>query len=314
MIRRKRRAGRSPQKLAAWTRPRFSNREFKRGAAPLSKTKSLSLEGEGQGEGEKTMNHFMGIDIGSSYSKGVITEDSGISAYYVIPSGANYRTAAETIRNELLKQAGLSSKDITAVTATGTGAANVDFASRQASEIVCTARGINNIFPQVQTTIEVAGQSSKVIKINEQGMVTNFTVSEKCAAGSGRFIEVIANVLRIDLKDFGSVSLKSSRPISFSTGCAVFGESEAITRVAEGIPKEDIAAGVNQSLAGKVSSLAKKMKLEEPCAICGGGALNTGLIKVLEQELQIRLLVPPQPQIVTALGAAILASIPNTKT
>jgi (R)-2-hydroxyacyl-CoA dehydratese activating ATPase len=253
------------------------------------------------------MTYFMGIDIGSAYSKGVLTKGSELSAYHVIPSGANYGAAADTIIRELLKQANLSQDDIAQIVATGTGAANVAFASRQASEIICTARGINNVFPQVRTAVEVSGQSSKVIKINEQGMVTNFTVSEKCAAGSGRFVEVIANVLRVDLKDFGPVSLKSNKPVSFSTGCAVFGESEAITRVAEGIPKEDIAAGVNQALAGKISSLARKIKLEEPCAICGGGALNTGLVKAVEQELHINLLIPPQPQIVTALGAATIA-------
>jgi predicted CoA-substrate-specific enzyme activase len=254
------------------------------------------------------MNWFMGIDIGSAYSKGVIIRDSELAACHIVLSGANYRTTAETIRQELLKQANLTQDDLTNVVATGTGAASVTFASHRASEIVCTARGTNSIFPQVKTAIEIAAQSSKVIKINEQGMVTNFTISERCAAGSGRFIEVMANVLRIDLKDFGPLSLKSKQPVTFSTGCAVFGESEAITRVTEGIPKEDIAAGVNQALAGKISSLAKKIKLEEPCAICGGGALNTGLVKAVEQELRTRLLVPPQPQIITALGAAIAAS------
>jgi len=257
------------------------------------------------------MAWFMGIDIGSVYSKGVIIRDSELAAYHVIPSGANYQAAAEIIRQELLSQASLTQDDITDAAATGTGAANVTFASHRASEIVCTARGINNIFPQVKTAIEVAGQSSKVIKLNEEGMVTNFTVSENCADGSGRVIEVIANVLRIDLKNFGPLSLKSQRPINFSTGCAVFGESEAVTRVAEGILKEDIAAGVNQALASKISSLAKKIKLEEPCAICGGGALNTGLIKVVEQELHTQLLLPPQPQIITALGAAIIARTSN---
>jgi (R)-2-hydroxyacyl-CoA dehydratese activating ATPase len=257
------------------------------------------------------MMWFMGIDIGSAYSKGVIIKDSELAAYHIILSGANYRTAAETVRQELLKRANLTQDDLTNVVATGTGAANVTFASHSASEIVCTARGINSVFPQVKTAIEVAGQSSKVIKINEQGMVTNFTVSEKCAAGSGRFIEVIANVLRIDLKDFGPLSLKSKQPVNFGTGCAVFGESEAVTRVAEGITKEDIAAGVNQALAGKISSLVKKLKLEEPCAICGGGALNTGLIKTLELELHTQLLLPPQPQIITALGAAIIARTSN---
>jgi predicted CoA-substrate-specific enzyme activase len=254
---------------------------------------------------------FIGIDIGSAYSKGVMIKDSELAAYHVILSGANYQTAAETIKQELLKQANLTQDDITNVVATGTGAVSVTFASHRASEIVCTARGINSVFPRVKTVIEVAGQSSKVIKIDEQGMVTNFTISEKCAAGSGRFIEVIANVLRIDLKDFGPLSLESKNPITFGTGCAVFGESEAVTRVAEGIPKQDIAAGVNQALAVKISSLVKKVKLEEPCAICGGGALNIGLIKAVEQELSIRLLMPPQPQIITARGAAIVAGTSN---
>ena len=256
----------------------------------------------------------MGIDIGSAYSKGVIIRDSELAAYYVIPSGANYQTAAETIRQELLKQVNLTQSDITDTVATGTGAGNVPFASRQVSDIVCTARGINSIFPQARTAIEVAGQYTKVIRISEQGMVANFTVSEKCAAGSGRFIEVIANVLRIDLKDFGPLSLKSRNPVTFGTGCAVFGESEAITRVAEGIPKEDIAAGVNKALVNKISSLVKKIKLEQPCAICGGGALNIGLVKTAEQEMNIKLLVSPQPRIVTALGAAVVARTSNPNT
>jgi len=253
------------------------------------------------------MNYFIGIDIGSAYSKGVLLKDSEIAACHVIPSAANYRAAADAIKQHLLKQTGLTLKNINGVVATGTGAGSVDFAGRQASEIVCTARGINSIFPQARTVIEVAGQASKAIKIDERGMVKNFAVSEKCAAGSGRFIEVIANVLRIDLKDFGPLSLKSTRPVTFGTGCAVFGESEAVTRVAEGIPKEDIAAGVNKALAGKISSLANKVRLEEPCAICGGGALNVGLVRAVENELKIKLLVPPQPQIVTALGATTLA-------
>jgi predicted CoA-substrate-specific enzyme activase len=260
------------------------------------------------------MTWFMGIDIGSAYSKGVIIRDSELVAYHVIPSGANYQTAAKTIRQELLRQVNLSQDDIADTVATGTGATNVLFASRQVSDIVCTARGINSVFPQARTAIEVAGQSTKVIGVSEQGMVTNFTVSEKCAAGSGRFIEVIANVLRINLKDFGSLSLKSKNPITFGTGCAVFGESEAITRVTEGIPKQDIAAGVNKALASKISSLAKKVKLEQPCAICGGGALNVGLIKAVEQEMNIKLLVPSQPKIVTALGSAIIARTSNPNT
>ena len=257
------------------------------------------------------MPWFIGIDIGSVYSKGVITRDSELSAYYVTLSGANYRTAAERIRQELLTEANIALDHITATVATGSGAGNVYFASQNVSDIVCTARGINSIFPLAKTVIDVAGQSIKVMRIDGEGLVANFTVSEKCAAGSGQFVELIANVLRIDLKDFGPLSLESENPVVFSTGCAVFGESEAVTRVAEGITKEDIAAGVNKALADKVSSLSKRVKLEEPCAICGGGALNIGLVEAVQHELKIQLLVPLHPQIVTALGAAVTARAAN---
>jgi len=258
------------------------------------------------------MSWFMGIDIGSVYSKGVVTKDFQLVASHIIISGANYRTSAEAIRTELIKKGNLTEDDIANTIATGSGADNVYFASQKANDIVCTARGINNVFLQTRTVIDIASQSTRVIRLNEEGIVTNFTVSEKCAAGGGRFIEVIANVLRIDLSDFGPLAAKSSSPITFSTGCAVFGESEAITRVSEGVPKEDIAAGVNKALASKISSLVKKLKLEEPCAVCGGGALNIALVKTIESELNTDLLVPPQPQLITALGAAIIATTSAT--
>jgi len=258
------------------------------------------------------MSWFIGIDIGSAYSKGVITKDFELVASHVIISGANYRTSAEAIRTELIRQVNLSQDDIANTVATGAGADNVYFASQKASDIVCTARGINNAFPQTRTVVDVASQSSKVIRLSGEGKVANFTVSEKCAGGSGRFIEVIANVLRIDLSDFGPLSARSKTPITFSTGCAVFGESEAITRISEGIPKEDIAAGVNKALASKISSLVKKLKLEEPCAICGGGALHIALVKTIEAELNTTLLVPPNPQVISALGAAIIAATSAT--
>ena len=258
------------------------------------------------------MSWFIGIDIGSAYSKGVIIKDFELVASHIIISGANYRTSAEVIRTELIRQVNLSRDDIANTVATGAGADNVYFASQKASDIVCTARGINNTFPQARTVIDVASQSSKVIRLSREGKVANFTVSEKCAGGSGRFVEVIANVLRIDLSDFGAISARSKTPITFSTGCAVFGESEAITRISEGVPKEDIAAGVNKALASKISSLVKKLKLEEPCAICGGGALNIALVNTIEGELNITLLIPPNPQLITSLGAALIAATPTT--
>jgi predicted CoA-substrate-specific enzyme activase len=146
-----------------------------------------------------------------------------------------------------------------------------------------------------------------VIRASERGKVINFAVSERCAAGSGYFLQIIANVLRIDLKDIGHLSLRSKKPVTFTTGCAVFGESEAISRVAEGISKEDILAGVHNSLANKLFALIERVGLENQCVISGGAALDVGLIKSIEGKLGVQLLVPPHPQITTALGAAIIA-------
>jgi predicted CoA-substrate-specific enzyme activase len=253
------------------------------------------------------MAWFMGIDIGSVTSKGVITRDGELLAYHVILSGTNHGAAAEKVREALLAKAKLSPEDIAYTVASGCGARNVCFAAERSADMVCSARGINRLFPLVRTVIDVGGQSTQVTRIDEQGRVVNFVVSEKCAAGSGRFLQVIANVLRIDLKDIGPLSLESESPVTFTTGCAVFGESEAITRVCEGVSKEDILAGVHGSLADKVSALISRVGFEEQCALIGGGGLDIGLVKSIEEKLQIHLLVPPQPQIIAALGAALLA-------
>lgn len=253
------------------------------------------------------MSWFIGVDIGSGASKGVITRDGKPKAYHLLPSGVNYRGTAQRLIEELLAKGKLSPEDITYTIATGYGGGSVPFSNEQVDDIRCCARGISSIFPSVRTIIDIQGMSSQVIRLSEKGRVTNFAVSEKCAAGSGRFLNVIANVLRIDLDDIGLLSLKSKNPVTFTTGCAVFGESEAISRVSEGAAKEDILAGVHKALADKVSTLVDRVGLEKDCAISGGGALNLGLIKSVEEKTGIKLLVPPQPQFVTALGAAILA-------
>jgi predicted CoA-substrate-specific enzyme activase len=249
---------------------------------------------------------FMGIDIGSGTSKGVVTRDAELLAHHLITSGVNYSIAAQSLRGELLEKAGLLVGDIAGTVTTGHGAGIIPFDNRHVADMQCCARGINSVFPSVRMVIDVQGQSSQVIKLDESGQIINFAVSEKCAAGSGLFLEIIANVLQLELNDIGPLSLKSENPVTFTTGCAVFGESEAISRVSEGISREDILAGVHKALADKIASLIDRVGLEESCAISGGGGLNVGLIKSLE-ELGIRLLVPPYPQFVNALGAAILA-------
>ncbi len=253
------------------------------------------------------MSFFMGIDIGSGTSKAVITRDGELVASHLLNSGVNYRETAQKLTDELLVKAGISLKDITFIVATGYGAETIPFANERVVDIRCCARGIHHVFPSVRTVIDIQGMSSQAIRLDDQGKVTNFAVSEKCAAGSGRFMEVIANVLRIKLEDIGALSLKSKSPVVFTTGCAVFGESEAISRVSEGASKEDILAGVHKALANKAYTLVERVGLEKDCAISGGGALNIGLVKAVEERLGVPLLVPPQPQLVNALGAAIFA-------
>ncbi len=252
------------------------------------------------------MTWFMGIDIGSRTTKGVIINDGKLKADHLFATGFDYEAAAQKLREELLAKAGLLPEDITSTVTTGCGN-GVAFSDRHIADLRCCTKGIHHIFPLVRTVIDVQGQSSRVIRVSEKGQVTDFVASEKCAAGSGRFLDVIANVLQMELDDIGPLSLKSENPVAFTTGCAVFGESEVITRVSEGASREDILAGIHNALADKITALVGRVGLEEQCAISGGGGLNIGLISRLEEKLGVHLMVPPQPQLVTALGAAIMA-------
>lgn len=256
---------------------------------------------------EMFMAWYGGIDVGSATTKFVIIKDGQISFFHIVPSGSNFRNAAQLAFSEGLKIAGLCAGDIAAISATGAGAGRAEFAGTQAGDLSCCAMGVNRLFPQVRTIIEVGNQATKVLRVNNQGKIINFVVSEKCAAGSGRFLQVIARVLQIDLNDVGKLSLTSTHPVSFTTSCAVFGESEAVSRVAEGTSKEDIVAGVHQALATKIMTLAERATMEPPCAMVGGGALDIGLVKRTEAMLGVELLRPEHPRIVTAYGAALYA-------
>jgi predicted CoA-substrate-specific enzyme activase len=253
------------------------------------------------------MAYYLGIDIGSGTSKGLVLGDNGIVATHSLRSGVNYKLAARELREGLLRKAKLEPGVIGATVATGQGAGMVEYADQQVADLRCCARGMNSVFPQVRTVIDIEGQSAQVLRINALGQVINFIISEKCASGAGRFLDIIANVLQIPLEEIGPLSLKSDNPVVFTTACAVFGESEAVSRVAEGVSKEDILAGVHKALAEKIVSMVGRVGMEPECGMCGGGALNTGLVEWVQRRLGVRLLVPAQPQFITALGAAIFA-------
>jgi (R)-2-hydroxyacyl-CoA dehydratese activating ATPase len=253
------------------------------------------------------MPYFMGIDIGTGTSKGIIIRDGKIFMDHTLPTGINYEKTAHTLLEELLGKSGISLANIRYSVATGQGATSAGYCNESIGDIRCCAKGVFNLFPEARTIIDIEGQTTQVIRLGKAGQIANFVTSEKCASGSGRFLDIISNVLQIPLENIGPLSLKSQNPVRFTTACAVFGESEAVSRVAEGVPAADILAGVHQSIAEKISTMVDRVGMEEAIVVCGGGGLNTGLVKMLESVLKLPLLVPPQPQMVTVLGAALLA-------
>lgn len=253
------------------------------------------------------MAYFMGIDIGSRTSKGIVLSPEGdVLASDVRPTGTDYGLGAATLRDQLLRKIGVLADQIAYTVATGQSV-TLPFASEYVTDIQCCARGVHRTCPSARTIIDIQAQISQVIRLGESGLANNFVVSEKCAAGSGRFLDIIAHVLQVEIEEIGPLSMESTKAVAFSTGCAVFGESEAISRVAEGAAKEDILAGVHRSIADKISALAAQVGVEGLCAIVGGGALDDGLVKSIEEKLGVRAMVPARPQLIHALGAAATA-------
>ena len=259
------------------------------------------------------MGHVLGIDIGSGFSKAVVLDGTTMCGYAVMASGGNYRETARRIADEALARCRISHADISRTCSTGYGASAVEFADQSATDISCHALAINDLFPSARTVIDIGTQFSKAIRIDESGKVTNFVLNEKCAGGSGKFLQLISRILHVNLEEIGELSLKARKPVDFTTGCAVFAESEAVSRVAEGAPIEDILAGIHKAMASKMVNLVVRAGLVPDCAVTGGGAKNIGLVKALETELGTTVLVPDEPRITAAYGAALLAAL-STKT
>lgn len=251
------------------------------------------------------MSYVLGIDAGSSFSKAVICEDRSVASHAVMPSGGNYAETARRVAEAALEKAGITWERIATVVATGYGAGAVDFASRTVTDISCHTAGIYHLFPSARTVVDIGGQFSRVIRMDEAGRVINFVQNEKCAGGSGKFLQVIARILHINVEEIGALSLKSTMPVAFTTGCAVFAESEVVSRISEGAKLEDILAGVHKAMAAKIVNLIVRLGLVEDCAVTGGGAMDVGLVQTIGKELGVRILVPDEPRISGALGAAL---------
>jgi predicted CoA-substrate-specific enzyme activase len=254
------------------------------------------------------MPYVAGLDIGSAISKAVIMQNGAIISAGIRPIEGNFALSAESVLTEALQKAKLTHSDIKRIGACGLGAAFISQPFTKITEISCQSRGVHYLIPTVRTLIEVGNQSSRVIKVSPKGKVADCMVSDKCAAGSGRILQIIAKVLGVTIREMGELSLQATRPAKFTTGCAVFLETEAISRVAEGIAKEDIIAGLHQTLAAKICAMAQRMKVEEDCAMTGGGAVDIGLVKTMEKQIGKNIITPEEPLSTAAIGAALIAA------
>ena len=250
-----------------------------------------------------------GVDIGSRTSKGVIIDgDNKILADAIDLTGIRPATTGQAVLKSAYESAGLSRDEISKVIVTGYGRVSADFADKTVTEITCHAKGVHFLNPSIQTIIDIGGQDSKVIKLDEAGKVADFAMNDRCAAGTGKFLELTARALDTDLENFGALYEKAKKPCSISSVCTVFAESEVVSLLAEGNSLENIIAGLHLAIAKRVSNMALRLGVEEEVAFTGGVAKNSGVVSALEEELLIEFQqLSYNPQLAGALGAALLA-------
>ncbi len=250
--------------------------------------------------------YFAGIDLGSTMTKVVIIgEDEQVCASIIRHTGAEHRRLANKVMEEALEQAGLPIDEISYLIATGYGRINVPFADRQVTELTCHARGVASFFPGVSLAIDIGGQDAKGLKVRD-GKLIDFVMSDKCAAGTGRFLEVLSATLGLRLEDLGDISLKSRNRVSISSTCTIFARQEVVNHLSDGVPLEDIVAGLHSAIASRVASMVRRLKVEPDVVFTGGVAKNIGVVKALEENLGCQVLIPEEPLLSGAIGAALL--------
>ncbi len=251
--------------------------------------------------------HVMGIDIGSVSSKVVVLdENKEIVTVAVVPLGTG-SSGPEKALKLLEDQHGLSLLDMDQVCVTGYGRLLFQGANRQISEITCHAKGIHHLAPSVHTIIDIGGQDVKAIIVGKDGKVTRFFMNDKCAAGTGRFLDVMSNILELKVSSLAEIGSNADYPAPISSTCTVFAESEVISQLSKGEKKENIIAGIHQSVAVKAVALARRAGIQDDIMMTGGVALNLGVVKAVENELGRSIMIPEKPQITGALGAAVYA-------
>lgn len=252
--------------------------------------------------------YYAGIDSGSTSTNAVIVDDrKNIISFATVPTGVKVAVSARKALDEALKQGSLTFDQISRIVTTGYGRARIDFRTKDVTEITCHAKGAYFLSPKVRTVIDIGGQDSKVIRIDPRGNVIDFVMNDKCAAGTGRFLEMMAQALELSLAEMSACGLKWQEDIAISSMCSVFAQSEVVSLIAADKRPEDIVHGINNAVAAKVVALGKRGKLEKEFMMTGGVARNIGVVRALEEKLGAEILVPPEPDICGALGAALIA-------
>jgi len=251
---------------------------------------------------------FAGIDVGSLSAKVVLVDESKqVKGQAITLTGASSVKAAERAFAEALSAAQAGRDAVACIVSTGYGRDRILFAHKRVTEISCHARGAAALFPGTRTVIDIGGQDSKVIRVDANGRVQNFQMNDKCAAGTGRFLEVMARALEVDLEEMGSLSLQSKNQVKVSSVCTVFTESEVVGLVASGAPREDIIRAIHSAVADRTRSLAGRVGIEPEITMTGGVAKNAGVVTELSDRVGHPLNLPAEPQTAGALGAALIA-------
>lgn len=253
-------------------------------------------------------NGFAGIDVGSMTTKCVILNGSKIAAVAIVPTDADPKQAGIRVFKQAMNAVGCQQDNIRRIVGTGYGRISLNLFHQTATELTCHAKGVRYLNPNIEGLIDIGGQDSKAIKLNPDGTIQDFAMNDRCAAGTGRFLEIMARALKIDLKSFGDFTTSAKTPCPINSTCIVFAESEVISLLAAGETKADIAAGLHNSIARRVGNMAKRVGLKKNITFVGGAAKNIGLQQALEDNLKQRFIpISFDPQMTGALGAAVIA-------
>ncbi len=257
---------------------------------------------------KKEIRYAAGVDSGSASTDAVILDrERRIIGSAVLPTGPGAASGAKKALDAALAQAGLSASDLDAIVTTGYGRETIGVSDTSVTEITCHARGAHFLYPEARTVIDIGGQDSKVIRIDETGAVVNFVMNDKCAAGTGRFLEMMARTMELGMSDMSEMGLRWKNEVAISSMCTVFAESEVVSLIAENTPAEDIIHGLNMAVAGKTVSLVHRLGGEPSYIMTGGVARNRGVVKALEGKLGEQIFVSEEAQLCGALGAALIA-------